>query len=248
MTVSIDLSDQIAIVTGAARGFGRAIAVRLAEAGAQVVVADVLEEAVAEPTLRAIAAVGAEPVYAHADLGRDEGCHDLIAAVVARFGRVDVLVNNAAVTKGTWEQVFAVNVFAPHTLNEAAFEDMRTRRSGKIVNITTSGTFSGGGDGIAYNASKGAADSMTRYQARRFAAEGVALNAVAPGPMLTDMMEAYFGSEVFTRHYTPQMPAGRVLTPEDVSGAVLFLCSPLSDALCGETLLADAGRVRLSPW
>lgn len=248
MTVHIDLSDQIAVVTGAARGFGQAIAVRLAEAGAQVVVADVLEESAAQPTLSAIAAVGAAPMYVQADLSQEAGCHGLVTTVVARFGRVDVLVNNAAVTKGTWQQVFAVNVFAPHALNEAAFEDMRTRRSGKIVNITTSGTFSGGGDGIAYNASKGAADSMTRYQARRFAAEGVTLNAVAPGPMLTDMMESYFGSEAFTRHYTPQMPTGKVLSPEEVSGTVLFLCSPLSDALCGETLLADAGRVRLSPW
>ncbi|MFV0535475.1 MAG: SDR family NAD(P)-dependent oxidoreductase [Cumulibacter sp.] len=248
MSVNIDLADQIAVVTGAARGFGRSIAVRLAEAGAQVVVADIAAAGEAEDALQAAAAVGPRPWFVHTDLSTVEGCRLLIGDVVDRFGRVDILVNNAAITKGSWEEVFAVNVTAQRALNEAAFANMRTRQRGRIVNITTSGTFSGGGDGIAYNASKGAAESLTRYQARRFAPDGVAVNAVAPGPMLTELMEAYYGSEVFSVHYTPQMPGRQVLTPEDVCGTVLFLCSPLSSALCGETLLADAGRVRLSPW
>ena len=100
---------------------------------------------------------------------------------------------------------------------------------------------------IKYNATKGAADSLNRYLARRFATDGINVNAIAPGPVLTEMMAKYHSEDVFAEHYIPQMPTRRLLKPIDIAKVALFLCSPLSDALCGETILADGGRVRLYP-
>ena len=141
----------------------------------------------------------------------------------------------------------AVNLMAPCVLMEAAFEDMKKRGWGKIVNVTTSGVFSGGGDGIAYNATKGGLESATRFLAKRYAKDGVTINALAPGPTLTAIMRSYIGEEEFERHYLPTMPIGRILTPEDFAKVVLFFCSPLSDAITGESVLADGGRARLNP-
>lgn len=241
------IEGKVAIITGGGRGLGFAVAKRLASAGAQTVIVDILPAEKIAPSLEELAACGPEPLRLNLDISKQEECAAIVQRTVDAFGRVDILVNNAAITKGTWEQVIGVNMLAQYNLNTAVFEDMKKRGYGKIVNITTSGTFSGGGDGVMYNATKGAADSMTRYLAKRFAAEGVNINAVAPGPVLTEMMENYYGREVFTQHYLSQIPLGRLLVPDDIAKVVFFLCSSLSDALCGETILADGGRVRLNP-
>ena len=248
MAWTIDLSGKVAVVTGGARGLGFAIAQELCAAGAQLVIADILPDDQVLPALDELAQYGNRPVFIRTDLSVTADCEALIAETIRTLGRVDILVNDAAIAHDDWHKVFDVNVLAHYTLSNAVFEDMKQRSYGKIVNITTSGTFSGGGDGVKYNATKGAADSLTRYLARRFAAYGVNMNAVAPGPVLTELMEKYHGREKFASHYTPQMPLNRLLCPDDIAGVVLFLCSPLSDALCGETILADGGRVRLNPF
>jgi NAD(P)-dependent dehydrogenase (short-subunit alcohol dehydrogenase family) len=130
---------------------------------------------------------------------------------------------------------------------EEAYLDMKKRGWGKIVNITTSGVFSGGGDGLEYNATKGGLDSATRYLAKRYGKDGVTINAVGPGPTLTAIMKSYIGEEEFESHYLPTMPIARILTTDDLAKAVLFFCSPLSDAITGESVLADGGRARLNP-
>jgi NAD(P)-dependent dehydrogenase (short-subunit alcohol dehydrogenase family) len=184
--------------------------------------------------------------YFNFDISNETECIALVRETVKKFGRVDILINNAGAAK-KWESAFAVNLLAPCVLMETAFEDMKKRGWGKIVNVTTSGVFSGGGDGLAYNATKGGLDSATRYLAKRYAKFGVAINAVAPGPTLTGIMRGYIGEEEFERHYLPTMPIGRILTPEDFAKTILFFCSPLSDAITGETILADGGRARLNP-
>ena len=247
MSWNIDLTGQVAIVTGGGRGLGLAIAKELTIAGAQVVVADILPEAEIAGNLDALAPLGLRPIHIRMDLSSEEECNALVKKVVDTLGRVDILVNDAALHGGEWQKAFEVNVLAHFYLNSAVYEDMKTRGYGKIVNITTSGTFSGGGGDIKYNATKGAADSLNRYLARRFAADGINVNAIAPGPVLTEMMAKYHGEDVFAEHYIPQMPTRRLLKPIDIAKVALFLCSPLSDALCGETILADGGRVRLNP-
>ncbi|MDR3255365.1 MAG: SDR family oxidoreductase [Synergistaceae bacterium] len=247
MPYSIDLSGNVAIVTGGVTGLGLAITAILAGAGAQVVMDDIITPEDATPFLEVLSSCDPVPVHLRYDIGGEEECKALVAETVSRFGRVDIVVNNAAIARKPWHKVFDVNVLAQFYLNSAACEDMKKRQYGKIVNVTTSGVASGGGDGIEYNATKGAADSMTRYLGKRYARDGVNVNAVAPGPTLTDMMRGYYGEEKFHDHYLPTMPIGRVLIPEDLAKVVLFLCSPLSDAVCGESILADGGRARLNP-
>lgn len=244
---SIDNSGKIAVVTGGGRGLGLAIVQRLAQSGAQVIIADILPPQEVEKNIDTLVNLIIRPVLITCDISIEEECNRLMDEVIGRFDKVDILVNNAAVTKLNWMDTFKINLLAQYYLNEAAVKDMSKRGYGKIVNITTSGTFSGGGDGIKYNATKGAADSMTRFMAKEYAPKGISINAVAPGPVLTDMMKGYFGEDVFRAHYSGQMPKGELLTPENIADTVLFLCSEMSDALCGETLLADGGRVRLCP-
>ncbi len=243
----IDLSKKIAVVTGAGRGLGAAIAGRLTESGAQVIIVDVHEEETVADTLDEIAEKGLRPVYIRSDISVEENCKEIIKHTHDEFGHVDILVNNAAISRGDWLDIFKVNTLAHYYLNTAAAEYMKEDGGGKIVNITTSGTFSGGGDGIKYNATKGGADSLTRFMAKQYAKDGININAVAPGPTLTELMKGYYSEDVFRDHYLNQMPQRRLLEPDDLAKVVLFLCSELSDALCGETILADAGRVRLNP-
>ncbi|MGI6191933.1 MAG: SDR family NAD(P)-dependent oxidoreductase [Christensenellales bacterium] len=246
MAYSIDLSGQVAIVTGAAQGIGLATAKLLALSGAQVVIDDLCPKSAVDPALDEIATVGKRPAYFNYDIGDENQCRELVRQTVERFGRVDILVNNAC-AHDTWETGFQVILMACWNLSNAAREDMALRKRGKIVNVTTSGTFSGGGAGPVYNAFKGAVDSLTRYMARRFAEDGIYVNAIAPGPVLTDIMRAYRGEQEFAAHYLPQIPLGRIFEPEDMAKTILFLCSELSDMLVGETLLSDGGRVRLNP-
>jgi NAD(P)-dependent dehydrogenase (short-subunit alcohol dehydrogenase family) len=247
MAYEIDLSGKVAVVTGGVKGIGFAATSILAEAGAQVVMGDIVSSEDAQPFLERLSACKPLPVHIRCDIGIEADCKELIAETVRRFGRVDIVVNNAAILLEPWYRVFDVNVLAQVHINEAAYEDMKKRSYGKIVNITTSGVFSGGGGGIEYNATKGAVDSITRYMAKRYAKDGITVNSVAPGPTLTDLMKAYQGESKFNSHYLPTMPIGRALVPEDVAKVVLFLVSPLSDAICGEAILADGGRVRLNP-
>jgi NAD(P)-dependent dehydrogenase (short-subunit alcohol dehydrogenase family) len=247
MPYEIDLSGKVAIVTGGVTGLGLAITTILASAGAQVAMGDIIAPEKAAPFLEKLSSFNPIPVHLRYDISSEKECKELVAETIRRFGKVDIVVNNAAIAKQPWHKVFDINVLAQFYLNSAAYEDMKTRHYGKIVNVTTSGVTSGGGDGVEYNATKGAADSMTRYLGKRYAKDGITVNVVAPGPTLTDMMRAYYGEDRFNDHYLPTMPIGRTLVPEDLAKVVLFLCSPLSDAVCGESILADGGRARLNP-
>ncbi len=247
LMLAIDLSGKNAIVTGAGRGLGAAMAKKLTQCGAQVIIVDIHDEEKIKGTLDDIGSVGSYPVYYSYDISEEENCKALIKRAEEEFGHIDILVNNAAISKQDWIQVFKVNTLAHYFLNTEVAEVMKKNGGGKIVNITTSGTFSGGGDGVKYNATKGGADSLTRFLAKQYAPYGININAVAPGPVLTDLMKGYWGEDVFTDHYLKQMPLKKLLVPDNIANVVLFLCSDLADAICGESILADGGRVRLCP-
>jgi len=129
---------------------------------------------------------------------------------------------------------------------EEAAKNMEKRRYGRIVNISSSRIFSGGTTCVQYNSTKAALDSVSRFMAKRYAAKGILINVVAPGPVLTDMVQLHYSRETFSEHYMDQMPIGRCLVPEDIARSVLFMSSKLCSAVCGETLLCDGGRVKLS--
>lgn len=245
MSFEVNLMGQVAVVTGATGGIGAKVACYLAKAGAQVVVCDVLEDQEAQEVISDASAVGLPPIYIRADLTETGSGTRIIQQVLEQFHRVDIMVNNAVLSSTDWSKAMSVNVISPLELIEAAAEDMKIRGYGKIVNVTSCSTFNGGTKTPQYVATKGALDSLTRFLAKRYAPSGILVNALAPGPVLTKIMQKRYTKEEFTGHYIAQMPIARCLVEEDIAGGILFLCSELCSCICGETILCDGGRVKL---
>ncbi len=255
------LQGRSAIVTGAASGIGRAIARRFAEEGALVVIADVTEapREGGPPTRRLIDEAGGACVFHRADVSKWEDVDRLVSETVRRFGRLDVMVNNAAISTGgrltetseaDWDRVLAVNlkgVFngckraAQQMLDQPPHRsDLGDRVRGRLVNVSSQhGMICCPGD-IAYGVSKAGVAYMTRQIAADYAEAGIVCNAVAPGKILTGKGGAAVEPETleYARARTPWPRLGR---PEDVAGAALFLASEEASYVTGENLLVDGG-------
>ncbi len=245
MAYSIDLSGQVAIVTGAAKGIGKATAKTLAQAGAQVVIDDIVPEENIKNVLGEIEDVGPRPWYQRADISSEEGAKSLIDNTADKFGRIDILVNNAGVV-ADWDKSFAVHVKGLYNCSDFAKDVMKENGGGRIVNITSTCVHSGGTGIPEYVASKAGAYSLTRYLARTYADQGILVNAVMPAVIMSDMiMTRYASEEEMIEHYKPIMPIGRIGYPEDIANIVLFLCSELSNFLCGQIIVADGGRMHI---
>lgn len=246
MSYGVDLKGQVAIVTGGKAGIGGGIALKLAAAGANVAFCGSSDKAKAEEMLEELRGLGVEALYSQVDLTVEGEGTKFVQDVVAHFGRVDIVVNNAAMPTEDWHIALNINVIAPLEVIEEAAKDMEKRNYGRVVNITSSSVFSGGTPLPQYNATKGALDSMSKFLAKRYAAQGILVNTVAPGPVLTEMIQKRYTAQQFSEHYISQMPINRYLVPDDIAGAVLFFSSELCSAVCGQTLLCDGGRVTLS--
>jgi len=254
------LKDNVAIVTGGGRGIGRAIARRFAAEGASVVVA-----ARSESEIRAVAAeiqgAGGKAAAVQADLAREADCKKIVDAARAAFGKIDILLNNAAIygpvtpiekyQLSDWDQVMNINVRAPLTLAQLVLPEMYARKSGSIVNISTVGAKLAFGLSGAYTASKAALIGLTRVMAAEAAQKGVRVNAVCPGPVtetrmsqdLTSEFSAYFGSgndETLNR-MMQSILQGRPQTAEEIASAAVFLVSDQASAITGQTLNVDGG-------
>lgn len=245
MPYTIDLSGQVAIVTGAAKGIGAATAMILAKAGAQVVIDDIVTQETVDPLLDDIAVIGPRPYYVREDISSVEGARRVVQQTLEQYSRIDVLINNAGVV-ADWDKSYDVHVKGLFYCSEAVKDHMAARGSGRIVNLTSTCTFSGGTGIPQYVATKGGAFSLTRYLARTYAPLGILVNGVMPAVIMSDMiMTRYETTEEMINHYVPMMPVRRIGYPEDVAGIVLFLCSPLSSFLCGEVIVADGGRMHV---
>ena len=243
MSYEIDLSGQVAIITGAAKGIGKAAAEILTQAGAQVVIDDIIDPKKAQPILEEIGKLGLRPYYIQKDISKEENCRELAAEVLDKFSRIDILVNNAGVV-ADWDKSFDIHVKAVHYCSEAVKDHMAKRGSGRIINITSTCVFSGGTGIPQYVATKAGAYSLTRYQAKTYAPLEILVNAVMPSVIMSEMiMTRYTSTEEMEAHYIPQMPVGRIGYPEDVANVILFLCSELSSFVCGEIIVADGGRL-----
>ncbi len=243
MSYSIDLSGQVVIITGAAKGIGLATARMIAKAGAQIVIDDVIDPSKAKEILDSFHKEDLLATYIQQDISTEEGAQWLVQNVLDQFGRVDILVNNAGVV-ADWDKSFAVHVKGLFFCSDAVHPHMAGRGTGRIINITSTCVHTGGTGIPQYVATKAGAYSLTRYLAKTYAPEGILVNAVMPAVIMSDMvMTRYQSEEEMINHYIPQMPVRRIGYPDDVAGVVLFLCSELSNFICGEVIVVDGGRM-----
>ncbi len=242
------LDGKIAIVTGASRGLGQAMAAGLAEAGADI--AGVARASSLAETQKAVEKAGTRFLPVHADLRDDEAPQAIVDATLAAFGRVDILVNNAAgqrrnaildFSREDWDFMLQVNLKSLYFLSRAAAADMIKRRSGKIINIASLLSFQGGYRVAVYTATKGAVAQLTKAMANELAPLGICVNAIGPGYFETEMNEALLKDPVRLDQISVRIPAGRWGRPEDLKGAAVFLASPASDYIHGHTLIVDGG-------
>ena len=242
-----DLTGRIALVTGAGRGLGRASALALAEAGADIAAAsrstDELESLADE--VRAVgrrASVHRLDIRSVADIGRT------VAEVIETHGRIDILVNNAGtnvqqdvldVTEADWDLVYETNLKGAFFTAQAVGRHMVERGSGKIINMCSTFANLGWPGRVSYAASKGGLAQATRVMAIEWSSKGVNVNAVGPTATLTKMNEQLFSNEAYRERVLSRIPAGRYAEPKDVAGAVVYLASPASDMVHGHMLMVD---------
>jgi 2-deoxy-D-gluconate 3-dehydrogenase len=244
-----DLSGKVALVTGASRGLGAAMALALADAGADVAVH--ANENPPAATESAIAAKGRRARSVTANLAKRDQTVRLVPDVIAAFGRLDILVNNAGTIQRApaaqhpdemWDEVIAVNLSSVFFLSRAAGAHMIARgNGGKIVNIASLLSFQGGITVPGYAAAKGGVAQLTKALANEWAGQRINVNAIAPGYMKTDNTGALRADPVRSRQIFERIPAGRWGEPEDLGGAVVFLSSRASDYVHGHVLVVDGG-------
>lgn len=242
-----DLSGKVALVTGANKGIGRAIAVALAKAGADVALAG---RTLAEETESEIRALGRSAVLIEADVAGDGAAHGMVEATRDTLGGLDILVNNAGTIRRAdavdfsvedWDAVVDTNLKALFFLCQEAGRHMIDQGHGKIVNIASMLSFQGGIRVPAYTASKSAVAGLTRALANEWAGQGVNVNAIAPGYIATDNTAALQADSTRNRQIVERIPAGRWGEPADIGGAAVFLASAASDYVHGHILAVDGG-------
>ena len=243
------LEGKVAVVTGAARGIGRAIAERLARDGADVVVCDLQAEWLAE-TAGAIEALGRKALPVAVDVGDGESVAACIAETVKAFGRVDIMVNNAGITKDTllvrmsdadWDDVLRVNLKGTFLFTRAVAKHMMKQRGGAIVNIASVIGLIGNAGQCNYAASKAGVIALTKSTAKELAARGVRVNAIAPGFISSKMTDAL--SQEIREQMLANIPLARFGEPEDVAKAVAFLASDEAGYVTGQVLSVNGGMV-----
>lgn len=242
------LDKEVALVTGASTGLGRAIAIGLAEAGANVACHG--NTHAPDATCETVNATGRKSLALTGDLSARETPRQLIENTIAHFGQLDILVNNAGTIRRApatdyseedWATVIEVNLSSVFRLAQLAGKHMIERGRGKILNIASLLSFQGGITVPAYAASKGGVAQLTKALANEWAAKGINVNAIAPGYMRTDNTKALQQDETRNRQILERIPAARWGEPSDLAGAAVFLCSAASDYVNGHVLVVDGG-------
>ena len=243
------LEGKTAVVTGASRGIGRALAVAMAEAGADVVCASTRTSGTDE-TAEAIRQRGQQAWQVAADLSAEDGPDRLAEAALEKAGEVHILVNNAGTIRrhpavefpmDDWQFVLQTNLSAVFRLSQLFAAPMIERGGGKIVNVASLLSFQGGITVPAYTASKHGVAGLTKALANEWAGKGVGVNAIAPGYIATDNTQALQDNETRNRQILERIPAGRWGRPEDLAGAAVFLASSASDYVTGTVVTVDGG-------
>ena len=242
------LDGKVAIVTGSSRGLGRAIALGLAQAGADIALVDILDMA---ETQKDIEKLGRKCVAITADLSRKESAVRIVDATVKGLGGIDILFNNAGIirrapfsdfTEKDWDDVMNVNIRGLFFLSQAVVKTMIEQgRGGKIINTASMLSFQGGILVPSYTTSKSGVMGLTRLMACELAKHNIHTNAIAPGYMATDNTKPLREDPVRNQAILDRIPAGRWGKPEDLQGVAVFLASPASDYMNGYTVAVDGG-------
>lgn len=245
--LSVDLADQVAIVTGAARGLGQTIARDIAASGAKVACVDVNEGLLAE-TVERITAAGGMAAAFPCDVTDGQRVTAVVGEVVGKWGRLDILVNNAGVTRDNvvlrmkdeeWDLVLGINLRGTFLFTRTAAKPMIKGKRGRIINIASVSGMMGNPGQANYSASKAGVIGLTRTVSRELSKRNITVNAVAPGFIATDMA-AKLGDEVIEQ-IKAETPLGRLGSPQDVADAVLFLASDAASFITGHVLVVDGG-------
>jgi meso-butanediol dehydrogenase / (S,S)-butanediol dehydrogenase / diacetyl reductase len=252
---------RVAIVTGAGRGIGKAIALRLAKDGLDVVVNDINSKNV-EQVAKEIQAMGRKALAVVADVSKKDEVYGMVDSVVKKFGKLDVMVANAGithakpfieVTEDEWDRIFDINAKGVFLCDQAAAIQMIKQKGGKIINCSSIAGVQGTTNLLSiYSGTKFAVRGFSQVLSRELAKYGITVNVYCPGVVATEMwdeadgmMVKYMGIEKggAFKHFSKDIPLGRPETPEDVAGTVSFLASPDSDYMTGQTLVIDGGLV-----
>jgi 3-oxoacyl-[acyl-carrier protein] reductase len=245
------LSGQVALITGASSGIGRATAEALARQGARVALNYCKNRTGAEQAAEAIRKAGGEAMALRADVARSGEVAAMVEAVRQRWGHIDVLVNNAGdliarhtlanMTEEYWERIMALNLKSVFLCVKAVWEEMAARQSGCIVNVSSIAGRNGGGPGAAaYAAAKGGLITYTKALAKELAPHGIRVNGIAPGVIATPYHERHSPPELFQKLFTA-IPLGRAGTAEEVADVIVFLASPAARYMTGETVEVNGG-------
>jgi len=245
------LKDKVAIVTGAARGLGRVYALRLAKEGAKVVVADILD---GKESVDAITAQGGEALYVKTDVTSEESTQGMARKVVERFGRIDILVNNAAlfadlvkkpfweIPVSEWDKVMAINLKGPFLCAKAVYPQMKKQGKGKIINVSSGTFYKGLPHFLHYVVSKGGNVALTRSMAREVGDAGINVNTIAPGYTETEFLKEHpQDPPEVTKMIVGSRCIKRTQMPDDLTGTIVFLSSDDSDFITGQTIIVDGG-------
>lgn len=245
------LKNRVAVVTGSGRSIGRAIALGFAREGARVVVNYSRDQAAAESVVAAAEETGAEAIAIRADVTKRAEVDALVEGAVERFGRLDILVNNAAILKRTpfleiteeeWDQIIDTNLKGYFLCSQAAARQMVEQRSGVIINMSSASQELAGINLTHYCCAKGGVRLLTRQLALELAEYGIRANAIAPGLIETDLNRADLADPAFREYRLSMIPMKLIGVPEDVVGAAIFLASDDSRLATGSTVFLDAGQ------
>jgi 3-oxoacyl-[acyl-carrier protein] reductase len=248
----VKLAGRVAIVTGGARGIGGAIAAAFAAEGADVALADVLGEDVAAPVLDAVARTGRRGMLVPCDVSDEASVAAMVEQVQDQLGDVDILVNDAGtvgqvwfheLTAAEWDRVLGVNLRGVFLCTRAVIPGMLARGRGKIINVASQLGQIGGVEMVHYSASKAGVIGFTKALAREVSTRGVHVNAIAPGPILTAMMEEE--TEEWAARKLAELPIGRFGEVHEVAPTAVFLASDESSYYVGQTLCPNGGDVML---